>query len=359
MLQSDDYYTPSGVARAVAAAALARPEVVCDPSCGSGRLLHAVVERFPTTSVFGLDANRRVVRELSRREPTWQLSVGDITEPTSIAQTNVARAIDRCDLLVMNPPFSMGAEKGVHVLAGDRMIRCSRAMQHVSIAVRHFQPRISVAVLPESALFSELDAEARRYLTTRYDLETVAVNRVDAFAGARARTHVVRLRSRSCDSRSHVRSDANSGGSRRSLELVRGTLQMFRATPGRVPLLHTTDLRLQALAPCASRHVLAARRVTPMAGGRVRGYFALVPRVGLVATAYRPRLLFSRTDVQLSDCLLGMCFHSAADGEVFVSELCAAWGSFREACRGTGAPYITVNRLREWILSHTSFTVES
>ncbi len=350
----DPYYTPPAMAEAVARAVMNRPAAVCDPSCGDGGLLRAVVHRFPKAKVFGVDRNRDVVRELLRREPSWQVSVGDATDRASLMRTRVARLLGECDLLVMNPPFSMGSAKGVEFEVDGATMRCSRAMQHVTIACDEFAPELAVAVLPESALFSELDEGVRERLFDRYELERIGAYDAFAFSGARARTHLVRLHRRKAVSRRRASPACKAIGARR-VELVRGALQLFRARDGLMPFLHTTDL--QRFAQRAAPRSLATRKVQEVNGGRVRGHFTLVARVGMMPAAYRPRLLFSRVDVQLSDCLIAVRFASKGDGEMFVAEMDAAWNSVRQLFRGTGAPYITVARLRRWIARRTTFGV--
>lgn len=350
----DAYYTPPAIARAVARAIPRNPRVVLDPSCGDGSLLSAVVARFPRASVFGLDKSESTVRRLTTREPEWVLSVGDATDPLSLARTRVARHLTDCDLVVINPPFTMGAEKGVEFRLGSRPLRGSPAMQHLAVSCRQFRPAVAVAVLPESALFSHLDQQIRTLLERDYECEPMARNDSCAFEGARARTRVVRFRRRK-STRDLRGGEATQVASRREpVTLIRGGLQMFRARVGRTPLLHTTDL--QRLTD-AHRELAYSRFVKRAQSGCVCGHFALVPRVGSPPLNYRPRVLFSARDVQLSDCLIAVGFPSKAIGERFVGQLGTLWGALlRDVFVGTGAPYVTMDRFRRWIEEHTSFS---
>ncbi|MBK8940865.1 MAG: methyltransferase [Polyangiaceae bacterium] len=347
----DAYYSPPSIAEAVAGALTVAPANVLDPSCGGGELLRAVADRFRLPRVFGVDADESAVRSVRTRFPEWIVSRGDATSSKSLSRTRVARLLGACDAMVINPPFSMNRQRRVVTVTDDGELSSSQAMQHLIVACCEFEPAHAIAVLPESLLYSELDGAARRWLQNTYELTVLAELDPDAFGGARARTHLIRLERAA---RPQVPRSAREGtqpGARRALAVRRGSLQMFRAQPGRVPLLHTTDL----IPTLTAGAIVASRRVRSVGSGQTAGYFVLVPRVGSFPREFRVSLMHSDSPVQLSDCLFSIEFFSRSDGHRFVREVRREWDSFIGLLRGTGAAYVTLARLRAWIAENTSF----
>jgi hypothetical protein len=195
-------------------------------------------------------------------------------------------------------------------------------MKHIVHACALFEPENAVLVVPESALFSELDETARAFLRRRFRLRILDAIDDDVFGGVRARTHLIRLERTARPVKVVPGVDTKNQCEIREVTVVRGSLQMFRVEAGETPFLHTTDLtrvEKNGLLEHELRHV---RR---FGGGQVRGHFLLVPRVGNPPRGYRPRLLFSRSDIQLSDCLIALKFKNKQDGVEFADELCERW----------------------------------
>lgn len=351
----DAYYTPPDVALRIASSLETAPRHVLDPSCGTGQLLRAVVRRFHDARVFGIDHDQAVVRSLRVRQPGWVVSNADATSIESLRRTRVARLLTECDVVVMNPPFSMGSQRRVQASVGSLTLSCGVAMKHVMRVCTAFVPETAVAVLPESALFSELDSRAREYIREAYSINILEQLHPDSFGGARVRTYLVKLRRHlqaPAPAPASGASTQDKSGKRTTVVLARGTLPLFRATSGSLPLLHTTNLS------SLTRERLVVKslpRVCALGGGQISGYFALLPRVGNIPSAYRPRLLFSPRRVQLSDCLVAIGFRSQRQGRLFIGEIRRCWESFHSLFRGTGARYTTVERIGTWISENTSF----
>ena len=147
-----------------------------------------------------------------------------------------------CDLLVLNPPFSMGTRKRVPVESLGRTFRTSVAMAHVLRSLDLFVPKDgAVAIVPESLLFSDIDKQAREYLGLFFTIEVLAELKSSTFRGARANTVVVRLaRGRTSSFPAPSRSLSC------NVEVIRGGLPLFDAQTTRNGLshVHSTDIRV-------------------------------------------------------------------------------------------------------------------
>jgi hypothetical protein len=314
-----------------------------DSACGDGSLLRAAKRAFKTVACGGLDKDRAVIKRLRQSHPDWQLSVADVLSPKILDQSNIVGVDPACDLLALNPPFSLGHEKSVPVHFHGELLHSSVAMAHILRSAEVFAPAAgAVAIVPESLLFSETDEIARQKLEQHYRLDIVAELRNTTFRGARANALVVRL----------TPGPPQSKRVRRMLRtlthvhLVRGGLPVFESHTSRagLPYLHTTDLR----DVMEKRSADDCRRVKPIARGVVSGAVILLPRVGLPAKELvSPVHLRSR--VQLSDCVFALAFDEMRGARSFAEALHAKWAGVVSLYRGTGARYVTKRRLEGWL----------
>ncbi len=346
-LPLDQFFTPSGVAeRVVQATDIATISSCLDPNCGSGNLLQACADAFPKVRCFGIDKDSRAVAELRRRYPLWRLATADILIPSSGRRSAVWQAAVGSDCILVNPPFSMAGTKGIWVYFDGRLVRCSVAMGHLMTTLDAFQPRDGgAAIVPESMMYSELDEAARQALASRYSLQIVEGLKNCTFRGARANALIVRIRPRG---RGHRGARAAKGiSSSVRPDIVRGGLPLFEArrrVRGGLPLVHSTDLTPLRESSEAMR---ALARVRPIERGVVSGPVILLPRVGIPSPAVtRPVSLLRK--VQLSDCVIALCFSSMRAARAFGRALESDWGSFLAIYRGTGARYTTMRALSEW-----------
>src|SRR5262249_39132658 len=133
---------------------------------------------------------------LRRRQPEWVLSKADALAQSSWRRAHAARRSVGCELALLNPPFSMEAKKGVTAILLEGERRCSVAMAHIMTVLERAAPSTCCAIVPESLLYSELDASARSIVEAKYHLEPIRGLRNSTFRGTRANAVVIRLRRR-------------------------------------------------------------------------------------------------------------------------------------------------------------------
>jgi hypothetical protein len=131
-----------------------------------------------------------------------------------------------------------------------------------------------------------------------------------------------------------------------TVALVRGNLPMFRALDENVEkglhVVHTTNLKmnsvtLDGIRNCSHRRVL-------------KGPAVLLPRVGLPSDQ-KVAVYSSNSQIVLSDCVYGLECETKESAVGVKERLLGNWAFVAAAYSGTGAPYITVKKLSNVLLS--------
>ena len=313
-----------------------------DPTCGYGQLLLSAEAQWPKAHFLGLDIDRRAVERVRRYRPHWAVSVGDLMSPKSLSRTQIFRTKGVCEVLLTNPPFSMGKAKGV--IRRGFSYRCSVAMAHIFAAIEFFQPKLGIgAIVPESLLYSDLDETSRADLARTWTLEKIVCVPQSTFKGTNARSTLIALRPRDIHG-AHTLVRPKQTRLNLSADLVRGGLPVHQADfsqRGGLPFIHSTDL--SGLAD----GMYKSRTASPIDRGRTVGTVILLPRVGVPSIKQISPLNFTRP-VQLSDCVIGLRFKSNHAATAAANVMRAEFHSLEHLYRGTGARYVSVRRLEKW-----------
>jgi hypothetical protein len=347
-IDSDKYYTPPAIAtRALERAQISSTPAICaDTACGSGSLLAAAEDVLEARHCLGIDSDPLVIRQLRRQRPEWRLYVGDLLKRHRPPPTDFPGANYGVDLLVLNPPFSLGPRKSVTVKYLGNSVKCSVAMAHILRSFELFRPTQGcIAVAPESLLYSDTDQHARELLDQHFSLVELLQLSIYTFKGARVNSSFVQFSPPGGRPHSSIEIIPTSNDSIPTT-VVRGGLQMhaFKRSSSGARVIHSTSLRSIAVEGIIAAH----GRTCAVAKGRISGWMLLLPRVGL------PKeeafcAFYSKDDVQLSDCVIGMNFPSKASASSAQKRIRAHWQSLLCLYRGTGARYITIDRLVDWL----------
>lgn len=347
-IDCDKYYTPAAIAsRALERAQLASTPVICaDTACGSGSLLAAAEDVLAARHCLGMDSDPLVIRQLRRERPEWRLYVGDLLKRNRPPPTDFPGANYGVDLLVLNPPFSLGSRKYVTVKYLGHLVKCSVAMAHILRSLELFGPNQgAIAVVPESLLYSDTDQHARELLDLNFSLAELLPLSIYTFRGARVNSSFVQFRPPGGRLPSPIE-DMPMQSDSILTTVIRGGLQMhtFKHASSGARVIHSTSLRSIAVDGINA----IPEKTCAVAKGRISGWMLLLPRVGLPKEeAFHA--LYSKDEVQLSDCVIGMNFPSKAAASSAKKRIQAHWQSLLCLYRGTGARYITIDRLVDWL----------
>ena len=343
MLDLDRYYTPREIAEDLLTDCMPlAPNVCVDSTCGEGNLLEAANTVFGNVQCIGLDKDKRAINNLRRRQPEWTLSVADLLNPKSIKRTYVAANYLKSDLLILNPPFSLGKKKSHDVEFKGERIKSSIAMAHVLTSLELFRPKQGAFVIvPESLLYSEIDESARNLLFSDYDCSEIGDLHCSTFHGARARSVAIRLKPGVLSFSDNI----SFSGVEKTLKvnIIRGGLPVHEKVNNRkgLPYIHTTDLSILF----KENNILRLLKVSRCSRGTVKGWVILIPRVGLPQqNTIKP--VFLESEVQLSDCVIALSCGSKTNANKIEKRINSNWDYFVNHYKGTGARYTTLSRLK-------------
>lgn len=331
----DRFYTSPELADALVGLTTPRRRAlkIADFACGEGSLLLAAERRWPAASMIANDVSDASIAALRRSRPKWQTSCADFLNPRSVRSSALRNHLKGIDLVLLNPPFSRRNRRTFEVMVGDEVLHASIAMAFVVNSIPFLRPDGAIlAVLPDGCLVSKDDEPVWQALRKQFNVEVIRDNARSAFQGVRARTCLVRMTKLNA----HVPA-AEQVAAQPAPKISRGRVQMHSrhlvpARQGR-PLVHTNNL-LNGKVTSSGEHVQ---------GAVLNGPALLFPRVGLV-TPGKLCVLGAGQRVTLSDCVLGVACESEEEVEFLRRMVLAAWPAFASAYRGTGAPYITVER---------------
>jgi hypothetical protein len=339
----DHFFTPAAVAKGMIECVNGfKPTVVADFAAGYGELLSAARVRWPRCAVVATDISSPHVRSLKRNQG-WKIGQCDFLNIKSRQKCGALKVhAGTVSLALLNPPFSeRGARTSEALLQGKRL-KCSLALAFIITATDYLHPDGQiVAILPAGTLASQKDEEAWKELRQYFRVDLLGTNGRNTFAGCFPRTVIVRLTNHRRVRSAHCAPCPRAHSHRCiRLSLIRGTVPMHTVRPvkrGRMqPLIHSTELRDNAVLPAKSRVPATERSVV--------GPAVLLPRVGQ-PVASKVSLYLSRRRIALSDCVFGLQCSTPYVARRLHSLLVKEWPQLEKQYTGTCARYLTVRAL--------------
>ena len=339
----DAHYTPRMFASEIIGSAHdVRPTIVADLCAGRGDLLLQAEKVWPQANYAAVDIDPSVVRHLRRVRPTWNVGRCDLLNSHARRRSPVLKRIrGRVSLLLLNPPFSCRGNTRYRTDVPERPIYASAAMSFLLTSLFYLHTSgVAVAILPYGVLHNQKDREAWRHITKRYTVSTIEPSPRHVFPQASVRVAVVRL--------SPTRMPILHQQTKPVADLPSEVLLHARVIRGcqpihRIPanssgptLVHSTDLHDARVHLNGRRSVSAQRAII--------GPAVLLPRVGRITTS-KIAIFYSTAPIVLSDCVIGVMTQSLEDARTLRERLSVQFPILEAQYVGTGAPFITIERL--------------
>jgi hypothetical protein len=347
----DRYYTPLELAENLISEQCTNGIGLCvDTTCGSGNLLLAANNVLSGIKCVGLDRDKKAITALRKKQPEWVLSVADLMKEKSYSRTRAFLSTEQSDLLLLNPPFSHGRTKSVNVCYNGSEFKASVAMAHILRSFELFNPSEgALVIVPESVLYSETDLLARHALKAKYSIDLVEELDYKTFSGARVHSAAVRIRPSYSNSKTYPKEEPKLKNRIKTL-LIRGGLPVYMYEISReqnvVGFVHSTHIKDMVM---GTKYCLPNTEV--VRAGRIYGHLILIPRVGVPIKDLVQAITIDK-EVQLSDCVIALKFSSFSKAEDAAARIREKYLSFLSQYRGTGARYITLARLKSWLINN-------
>lgn len=346
----DRFDTPPHVAEFMASeVSIQDVHVAADFAAGEGRLLDPIARQWPRAKIVATDVCHKTVSALRRKRPKWSAHRVDFLHAAGDSGSRLQGMKNRVDLVLLNPPFSCRGGTLRSVRFDAESVECSEAMAFVLRSTEFLAPKGELlAILPNGTLSSNKDRPAWQRLHRQFDVDVIATNGSSTFEGCSVKTSVVKMRQRNAARRAPCLDKdwlaRPHRGPTISVRLTRGSIQMH-AVPrvggaDAVPLVHTSNLR---------DHEVSSDRAVRSVRSIASGPMVLFPRVGQPSIS-KLVVVRKRQPLALSDCVMSIRCRSVRDAESVYQRVSTRWNDFSAQYGGTCAPYITMSRVREFLL---------
>jgi hypothetical protein len=348
---SDCTYTPPALAESLVDwVTVADPQLVADFAVGGGELLRAGQKRWTKARYIGTDIDRDIVTIVKRDHPNWNVSVLDFLGTDDLSPNKrMAGLLGSVDVILLNPPFTSRGGTRLPICHENIILQVSQAVAFVLRAIPYLSKRGElIAILPIGSLHNQKDSSAWKMIERTHVVKIVARCPKDAFPLVSASTAIVLIRRRSkkiIATTTHVK---RSDGGDLVVEVLRGKIQMHTLiaveTKSRrsFPVVHTRQMRAHVLSQTIHQQIADSPDI--------RGRCILIPRVGAPALG-KVVLADRRGGYCISDCVVALrCPTPEATASLY-SLLRQEWPSLEHLYVGTGARFITLQRLSEWLES--------
>ncbi|SFU92938.1 hypothetical protein SAMN05216350_108197 [Polaromonas sp. YR568] len=348
MSQIDAHYTSGEVAKSlvdIGAIYCPTPKVVADFAAGRGSLLDAASAQWDDLHLVANDLHRSSYLHLKRQRPEWSVTNANFVDERSLRSSKLSRLSNIVDLALLNPPFSQRGGALHTIKIGDDHIECGIAAAFIARTLDFLTPSGAIiSILPDGCLTSERDGNAWKAIERSCEITVEKKLSRQAFDNAFPNTSIVSVRKRNSSSSHSKAVDASFFQDQRAV--VRGWQQMHTASEWNDgfhgPLVHTTNLKANTIQLADA----------PLVGSSwfFQGPALLFPRVGKISKD-KVCILRGRRKVVLSDCVIAVQFDTIQQCENAQEHLFSHWSDFVLCYSGTGAPYVTIRRIRELLIA--------
>lgn len=334
----DSYYTSKTFADIlVDFIDFSKVNIVADVCVGGGILLQAAQKKKNNLTCYGTDISEGVLEELRIHHHDWLLDVCDFLDEES-RKASVLNGV-LFDLILLNPPFTCKGSIICVVFYKGKEYHVSTAMSFLLYSLLYLKPGGELyAIMPISTIYSQKDKKIWIELFKDYKVMIHHESEREAFGSCAPNVVIISIRRGATITPlflyPHIDVPMN-------VEIIRGTKNMhyMLQRPGDRQLIHTTSLQNNKIVEDfhVSKEVMM-----------VKGPGVLIPRVGLPKSD-KICLMPSSKKCAISDCVILLKTQSSKQANVLKKLILDDWDSFSSLYKGTGAKYITVERVKFYL----------
>lgn len=340
----DAYYTPDVLATRLLNYVIGKPTTAVDFCVGDGGLLKAAEQRFEGISCFGIDISEEVIGGLATRQPAWRLGRCDFRDVEALAKIPFLLGA-AFDLIVLNPPFTCRGSSINKIFIGENEYHVSTAMSFLVCALPYLSEQGAIyAILPAGCVYSQKDRKCWEYLKDNYHA-CVLCEIQKAFFNHKCTPNIVLVylgqkpypneteKTIQVESKTIVELQGISRGRL-------GVYEMKKIKVGkkRLPFIHTTNMR--------NGELVNVGYTKEGIKESVKGNGVLIPRV--CNPNVEKVVVYDGREAILSDCVVLLHTRTKKEAVQLKRHLMKNWAEFKSIYVGTGARYVTMERLKAY-----------
>jgi tRNA1(Val) A37 N6-methylase TrmN6 len=337
----DSHYTPPNLAEHLVSY-IQRQDIqsVADFCVGEGELLRAAKQKWNNAEFFGSDISIEAIHLLKKLYPDWKLCKCDFLNQESRKKNNIFK--NKYDLVLFNPPFTCKGSTIKSIVLDDVEYHVSTAMAFLVEAIKFLKDDgVMYAILPQSIAYSQKDEKIRNYLIEKYHFKVIEELNNQEFEKCAPNIVLASINDTNSFFPNKYLKQINTGIE--NLTIQRGNISMHevhQVKKSALPLIHSTNLR--------SNNIVDVKYMVNNTRSRIDGPAVLIHRVGQPNIS-KICMIPSKKAFALSDCVIGIKVNTMNDCKLLNKILLDNWSDFSNLYKGTGAKYITIERLKHFL----------
>lgn len=336
----DSFYTSTSLAK-ILISHINKKKIksVADFCVGGGELLRAAQAKWKDVSLFGTDISNEAISKLENTHPNWNVETCDFLNEESNSKCKLLK--DKTfELILLNPPFTCKGSISHKVEFDGVTYHVSAAMLFLLKSIKYLSPDgIIIAILPISTGYSQKDLKIWNLLEKKYNLTILEERDKQYFKACYPPNIIIASLNDFSVSKKEViinRIETNV----KIEKIIRGQLSMneiIEDPNSKLQLIHSTNLRKNKIVDVRYR---------------IKNNYPLICGPGLVIHRVgNPNpskvCIIKKTEKYiLSDCLIFIKTETSIDSKELKKDILSNWSSFEDLYKGTGAKYITLEKLK-------------
>ena len=344
----DTFYTPPELAeRLLSYVDCKEVKTVADFCVGKGELLKAAEAKFGNLKCYGTDIDNTIVDEIKKQNSNWNIAVCDFIDEQSRKTTSILKETS-FDLILSNPPFTCKGSKINKVEFCGSIFHVSTAMTFLVESLRYLSKKGCLyAIMPASVIYSAKDKKLIAAINKKYEIELLEEREKQLFKNCSPNIVLLKIKRRTANAKCNYVIALNStpilfDAKNHNINIFRGNLSVHEAIKYKnkqgAMYVHSTNLRNSTIV----RSKMTVNRPLSI----VSGPAILLHRVG------KPDItkvcIIGKTDnFVLSDCVIALLGENEETIQSLFDTIISKKDIFYSLYKGTGAKYITIERLKE------------
>ncbi|NDV96211.1 hypothetical protein D0T84_15015 [Dysgonomonas sp. 521] len=344
----DTFYTPPELAeRLLSYVDCKKAKKVVDFCVGKGELLKAAQTKFGSIECYGTDIDNMIVDEIKGSNPTWNIAVCDFINQLSRENTTILKSTT-FDLVLLNPPFTCKGSKINKVEFCGSVFHVSTAMTFLVESLRYLSRRGSLyAIMPASVIYSAKDKKLVTAINEKYEIELLEEREKQLFKNCSPNIVLLKVKKKTTriGDNSIIALDSVPilfDAKEHNISIFRGNLSVHEAVKYKnskgLMYVHSTNLR--------NNTIVLTKMTVDKVQSTINGPAILLHRVGKPDIT-KVCIINDVDHYVLSDCVIAILGDNRETIQSLYDTIISKKDIFYSLYKGTGAKYITIERLKK------------